>query len=90
MKIKLVGTNDLGKKVSLNTTTGEDGTYAFSDVRPGKYTIIETQPAKYKDGKDTPARQLASRRPTTRFRTSPSVPVSMPPATSSANRRLRI
>jgi cyclophilin family peptidyl-prolyl cis-trans isomerase/protocatechuate 3,4-dioxygenase beta subunit len=53
VKIKLIGTNDLGKKISLNTTTGDDGTYTFGDLRPGKYTIIETQPAKYKDGKDT-------------------------------------
>ena len=49
--INLTGTDDLGNTVTASTTTGADGSYSFSGLRPGTYTIIEpTQPAGYLDG----------------------------------------
>jgi len=50
--VTLTGTNDLGA-VTLTTTTGAGGAYAFTNLRPGTYTISETQPTGYLDGKDT-------------------------------------
>lgn len=41
VSIQLIGVNDLGQTVSLVTTTGEDGTYSFTGLRAGTYTIIE-------------------------------------------------
>src|SRR5207248_2319101 len=49
--ITLRGTGDLGP-VSLTTTTAADGSYQFTNLRPGTYTVTETQPANYLDGKD--------------------------------------
>ncbi len=51
--ITLTGTDDLGQAVSLSTTTGAGGAYAFSNLRPGTYSVAETQPAGLLDGKDT-------------------------------------
>ena len=52
--IRLVGTNDLGQAVNRTTTTGTDGTYSFTGLRPGNnYRLIETQPTGYRDGKET-------------------------------------
>ena len=51
--VKLTGTDDLGNAVSLTTTTAADGSYSFTTLRPGTYTVMETQPAAYLDGKDT-------------------------------------
>ncbi|MFN9805568.1 MAG: SdrD B-like domain-containing protein, partial [Betaproteobacteria bacterium] len=43
--IVITGTDDRGTSVSLNLTTGADGTYSAPDLRPGTYTITEpTQP----------------------------------------------
>jgi hypothetical protein len=39
--IQLIGVNDLGQTVSLATTTAADGTYSFTGLRAGTYTIIE-------------------------------------------------
>jgi uncharacterized repeat protein (TIGR01451 family) len=50
--VTLTGTNDLGP-VNLTTTTGADGSYQFSNLRPGTYTITETQPAGYLEGKNS-------------------------------------
>jgi large repetitive protein len=36
------------------TTTGPGGTYVFSDVPAGSYSVVEVQPTGYTDGKDTP------------------------------------
>lgn len=50
--VRLVGTDDQGD-VTLLTTTAADGSYSFTNLRPGTYTIAEEQPANYLDGKDT-------------------------------------
>jgi hypothetical protein len=51
--ITLSGTDDLGNSVLLTTTTTVTGFYAFDDLRPGTYAVIETQPTGYFDGRDT-------------------------------------
>ncbi|MFM8580792.1 MAG: collagen binding domain-containing protein, partial [Planctomycetaceae bacterium] len=51
--VTLTGTDFLGQTVSLVTTTGTDGTYLFSDLMPGTYTVTESQPAEYLDGLDS-------------------------------------
>jgi uncharacterized repeat protein (TIGR01451 family) len=44
--LDLTGTDDLGAAVSATTTTAADGTYNFTGLRPGSYTVTEpTQPA---------------------------------------------
>ena len=44
--LNLTGTDDLGAAVSATTTTAADGTYSFTGLRPGVYTVTEpTQPA---------------------------------------------
>jgi hypothetical protein len=53
VKIALAGVNDLGQVVQLTTTTAPDGTYKFSNLRPGTYAIAESQPINFIDGKDT-------------------------------------
>ena len=52
--VKLTGTNDLGAALSLSTTTGADGSYAFTGLRAGNYTVTETtQPSAKLDGRET-------------------------------------
>ncbi|HEV3443366.1 MAG TPA: SdrD B-like domain-containing protein, partial [Gemmataceae bacterium] len=51
--ITLTGNDDLGTSVNLTTMTAADGSYQFSNLRPGTYTLSETQPAGYLQGKDT-------------------------------------
>ena len=44
--LDLTGTDDLGAAVSATTSTAADGTYSFTGLRPGVYTVTEpTQPA---------------------------------------------
>src|SRR5205085_1522160 len=45
--VTLTGTNGLGQPVSATATTAADGTYTFSGLRPGTYTITETVPSGY-------------------------------------------
>jgi fimbrial isopeptide formation D2 family protein/uncharacterized repeat protein (TIGR01451 family) len=51
--ITLEGTDDLGSPVLETTATAADGSYAFTNLRPGTYEVRETQPFPYVDGKDT-------------------------------------
>jgi len=51
--IRLTGTNDLSQPINRTTTTGSDGSYSFTGLRPGTYSLIETQPGLYRDGKET-------------------------------------
>lgn len=50
MTLDLTGIDDLGANVIASTTTGSDGTFSFTTLRPGAYTVTETQPAGYGDG----------------------------------------
>jgi protocatechuate 3,4-dioxygenase beta subunit len=50
--IVLTGTNDLGAAVNLKVNTGLDGSYRFTGLRPGTYTLSATHPASFLDGKD--------------------------------------
>ncbi len=43
----------LSGAAASTTTTGTDGSYAFTDLAPGTYTVTETQPAGYTDGPDS-------------------------------------
>ena len=53
VEITLTGTDDLGNPVTIVTTTDANGDYAFTDLRPGTYTVTETQPVGYGDGGET-------------------------------------
>ncbi len=50
--IELTGYDDRSEYVGMTGATGSDGAYAFTNLRPGTYTITETQPNGYVDGKD--------------------------------------
>ena len=51
--IMLTGVDVNGAAVSLSGTTGTDGTYAFTGLLAGTYSVSETQPAGYRDGRET-------------------------------------
>ncbi len=51
--VTLTGTDDLGAITPVIVTTLANGSYSFTNLRPGTYTITETQPAGISDGKDT-------------------------------------
>lgn len=51
-KLTLGGLNDLNQIVNLTVTSGADGSYSFTGLRPGNYTINETTPPGFIDGKD--------------------------------------
>ena len=52
--INLTG-NELvgGAAINRSLTTGPDGTYSFTAVEAGTYTLVEVQPAGYNDGDET-------------------------------------
>ncbi len=52
--VTLAGMDTLGNPVHVVTTTGSDGTYSFSLLAAGTYTVIESVPAGYFQGKTIP------------------------------------
>lgn len=50
--ISLMGTDIDGNTVVMTTTTGLDGSYTFTGLAAGTYTLAEEQPANYTDGED--------------------------------------
>ncbi len=54
LPVELTGTNDLGPITPIDGTTAADGSYDFTNLRPGTYTVTELQqPSGYLDGLDT-------------------------------------
>jgi protocatechuate 3,4-dioxygenase beta subunit len=51
--VSLTGTDDQGTAVNLTRTSGADGSYSFTNLRPGTYTLKESNQGNYLDGKDT-------------------------------------
>jgi protocatechuate 3,4-dioxygenase beta subunit len=51
--ITLSGTDVNGGAVSQSQTSAADGSFAFTNLLPGTYTLSETPPAGYLDGKDS-------------------------------------
>lgn len=47
--IQLQGVDDLGNTVVMTTMTAADGSYSFTGLRAGTYTLLETQPARAGD-----------------------------------------
>lgn len=45
------GTDDRANDVNMTATTGASGTFAFSELRPGSYTLTHDQPTGYLAGK---------------------------------------
>jgi hypothetical protein len=58
--LTLSGTNDRGQAVQLPTTTDAEGAYAFRELRPGTYAIMETQPTGYGEAGVTVGTQLGT------------------------------
>ncbi|MNX68356.1 Serine-aspartate repeat-containing protein D precursor [compost metagenome] len=52
--VVLTGTDARGEAVTRSVVTGPDGSYRFTDLPGGTYTVTETQPDGYDDGLDTP------------------------------------
>lgn len=52
--VTLTGTDARGEAVTRTIVTNADGTYTFTDLQGGTYSVTETQPDGYDDGIDTP------------------------------------
>lgn len=55
--VTLIGRDFRGNNVEISQRTARDGTYAFTDLLPGTYRVVESQPSTYNgrqlfDGKD--------------------------------------
>jgi VCBS repeat-containing protein len=59
--ITLVGTNLLGEEVRQSVKTAANGSYQFTNILRGNYTVTETQPIFIIDGKDTRGGDLSLR-----------------------------
>jgi protocatechuate 3,4-dioxygenase beta subunit len=51
--LTLTGQDDTGAAISLTATTAADGSYSFSNLRPGTYAITEPPVPGYMDGQAT-------------------------------------
>jgi hypothetical protein len=51
--LQLTGTDAFGNAVTLFATTAEDGSYLFTDLVPGTYSIAQIQPEGWNDGTDS-------------------------------------
>jgi uncharacterized repeat protein (TIGR01451 family) len=51
--VRLTGSAPDGSTVNVSTTTAADGSYSFTGLPAGTYTLTETQPSGWFDGKDT-------------------------------------
>jgi uncharacterized repeat protein (TIGR01451 family)/fimbrial isopeptide formation D2 family protein len=49
VQLTLTGVNNLGQNITLTTLSGADGSYAFTRLRAGSYTITQTQPSLFVD-----------------------------------------
>jgi uncharacterized repeat protein (TIGR01451 family) len=62
--VQLTGSDQLARPVTRSTSTDGTGSYCFSDLKSGTYTIVEVQtsvsPITYLDGKDTPGSPAAA------------------------------
>jgi uncharacterized repeat protein (TIGR01451 family) len=51
--VTLTGTDDSGAAVNLTATTASDGSYHFTGLRPGTYSLQDSQHQDYSDGIDS-------------------------------------
>ncbi len=67
MTVKLTGKDVNGQAVSLTRLTASNGSYSFTGLQPGTYTVSEVTPTGYfttKDSVGTAGGTLANPRPT--------------------------
>ena len=61
VSIALAGTDDLGNPVSQSATTAADGSYSFTGLRPGTYSLSETRRPAMSPAPPPPAARVAAR-----------------------------